>query len=289
MRIALVNCCELPEPDFDEAPLLRALRARGVDAQTLAWDDPEGEPAAFDACVLRATWNAHLHPGPFLAWCRRAAACSQLVNPLPLIEWNLDKVYLRELEGAGVPTVPTAFVARGSDTNLHAVLDARGWRDVVIKPRIGAGSYLTRRFEDGRSAEADAFLASLTTQGDAMVQAYMASVESVGERSIVWIAGEITHVIRKRPRFDADEESVEGPFEATEAERALATRALDAAPGGANYARIDVMTDEAGLAVVSELELIEPSLFLPQCPAACDRLARALEQLAAGVLPDRQA
>jgi hypothetical protein len=30
-----------------------------------------------------------------------------------------------------------------------------------------------------------------------------------------------------------------------------------------------------------ELELIEPSLFFPQCPAACERFARAVRRLVA--------
>ena len=37
MKVALLNCADLPETDIDEAPLLGALRAEGVDAETLSW------------------------------------------------------------------------------------------------------------------------------------------------------------------------------------------------------------------------------------------------------------
>jgi len=43
------------------------------------------------------------------------------------------------------------------------------------------------------------------------------------------------------------------------------------------YARIDLVADGAGRPVVLELELTEPSLFLPQAPEAAATLARAVE------------
>ena len=49
---------------------------------------------------------------------------------------------------------------------------------------------------------------------------------------------------------------------------------VDAAP---LYARIDLLHDVDGGPVVLELELTEPSLFLPQAPGAAVTLARAVE------------
>ena len=43
------------------------------------------------------------------------------------------------------------------------------------------------------------------------------------------------------------------------------------------YARIDLVDDAAGRPVVLELELTEPSLFLPQAPEAAGSLVRAVE------------
>lgn len=54
----------------------------------------------------------------------------------------------------------------------------------------------------------------------------------------------------------------------------------DLVPGAADllYARIDLVTDDAGRPVVLEVELAEPNLFLPQAPGAADRLASAVSQ-----------
>lgn len=65
---------------------------------------------------------------------------------------------------------------------------------------------------------------------------------------------------------------------AAEREVALRTVAVAAAESGARplYARVDLMPDAQGGPLVSELELIEPSLYLRQSPVALDRFVRAI-------------
>ncbi len=64
---------ELPEPDPDEELLLDAFRKAGMRAELLAWDDPHGNPGAFDLCVLRSCWNYYQDPKAFLTWIVAAA------------------------------------------------------------------------------------------------------------------------------------------------------------------------------------------------------------------------
>ena len=42
------------------------------------------------------------------------------------------------------------------------------------------------------------------------------------------------------------------------------------------YARVDVFRADDGALQLSEVELIEPSLFLRQSPSACERLVRGI-------------
>ena len=49
---------------------------------------------------------------------------------------------------------------------------------------------------------------------------------------------------------------------------------------GLTYARLDLIEGDDGRALVSELELIEPSLFLLQYPPALARMVTALARLA---------
>ncbi|MEM1424227.1 MAG: hypothetical protein AAGH64_09510, partial [Planctomycetota bacterium] len=98
----------------------------------------------------------------------------------------------------------------------------------------------------------------------------------------VWIDGEATHCVEKSPRFADDEESVSGALEIAEDERAMLERALGLIGETPLYARLDVIRDETDTLLVSEFELLEPSLFLIQHPPALERLADAIARLAGG-------
>jgi hypothetical protein len=125
----------------------------------------------------------------------------------------------------------------------------------------------------------------------AMVQPYLASVDDAAETATLFLGGEFSHAVRKGPllgrgegvRQDRDSRGDLRPGTATPAQREVAQAVLDAVPslvpGAAPplYARIDLVADAAGAPVVLELELTEPSLFLPQAPAeALARFARAV-------------
>lgn len=276
MRFALATCVDLPEPDGDAVPLLEALRRRGHAAETLAWDDPAATPSGFDAIVLRATWNYHLQPGRFLCWARRMARSSLLVNPLPAVRWNLHKRYLAELETRGVPIVPTAWVRRQRRASLRGILAQHGWEDVVVKPAVSAASFATRRFRRSEAAAGEAFLLEQAGRRDMMVQPYLRSVDDVGERAVIWIDGAVTHVVRKTPRFAGADESVALDAAPDAAERRIVEAALVPWRDRLLFARVDLMRDAGGHPLVSEVELIEPSLFFPLCAEALERCADAL-------------
>lgn len=279
-RVGLITCRVLPEPDPDQQSLLDALRGAGVDAGLVAWDDPASDPARYDLCVVRSCWNYYEDPGGFIDWIQRAEAMTRVLNPLSVLRWNLHKSYLRAIESRGVPIVPTLWLERGEPSDLAATMRDRGWLDVVIKPSVSAASFRTRRFTIDEAARAQAFADRLVAERDAMVQPFMAGVEEPGERAVVFIDGELSHAVRKSPRLAGQDESVGPAIAVTAAERAVAERALAAVdppqPRRLLYARADLVHDARRGPVVSELELIEPSLFLIQHPPALERLVRAI-------------
>lgn len=275
MRVALITCRVLPEPDYDGPPLLAALAAAGHAAAEIAWDDPAARLEGFDVAVLRSCWNYHEQPRAFADWIERAARTTRLLNPPAVLHWNLHKGYLRQLARSGVAIVPTEFVAASSPRSFASVLDERGWDDVVVKPAISAGSARTRRFRRGEDAAAEPFLAANLCLGDMLIQPYLTSVDGAGERNLVWIDGELTHAVRKAPRFAGGQESVNSV--AIDAlEREFASRVMAAAPAGLAYARVDLMHGDAGEPLLSELELIEPSLHFARSPAATRRFVAML-------------
>ena len=118
MDVALASCLTLPEPDPDAEPLLSALAAAGIQAQVLAWDDPDADWSSARLTVLRSTWNYPLHATEFLHWAERVAGLSDLWNPLPVVRWNFHKSYLVDLQRRGVPVAPTEVVRHGQQASL---------------------------------------------------------------------------------------------------------------------------------------------------------------------------
>jgi len=294
MNLALLNCSPLPEPDPDEAPLLAALRAAGHEAQAVAWNTTEpSDLAVFDAALLRATWDYYHDLPRFLGWLDSVHAVTTVLNPPSMVRANADKRYLRTLEDAGVRIVPTAYFPRGEAADLRAVAARRGWREIVIKPTVGAGSFMTSRFAegafDGAQRALDAMLGGSAEGGgpataggrDAMMQEYVRSVDEIGERSIVCLAGEPSHAVVKRPRFADQDESV-AAFPMTAKELDFAGLVLSALGEAPLYARVDVFDAPDGSLMLSELELIEPSLFFDFGPGSADAFVRALEARVSG-------
>jgi hypothetical protein len=62
------------------------------------------------------------------------------------------------------------------------------------------------------------------------------------------------------------------------AEAALARRVIDAVRGSLLYARVDVAPGPDGEPVLMELELVEPSLFFPQCLPALERFVAGIRR-----------
>jgi glutathione synthase/RimK-type ligase-like ATP-grasp enzyme len=265
--VAIVTCLQMPEEDVDEQLLMSALDDAGLDAELVAWDDPDVDWASFDLAVLRSPWNYIDDLHGFLDWTVAAGTATTLYNPVEVVHWNTHKGYLRDLARRGVPVVPTAWLGVGEQIDLVDLMADRGWHDVVAKPVVGAGSFLTDRITDPTAPPAVDFWNRLLDNGEVMVQPYMRSVEDYGERSLIWIDGQLTHAVRKSPRLGDAEEHVSDALPISRRERALAEAVVADIPQSLLYARIDLIRDD-DQPLLAELELVEPSLFLLQSPEA---------------------
>jgi hypothetical protein len=109
--IALVTAVAACDVDEDLPPLESALRNAGADVTIAEWDRPR-DWSRFDIALLRSTWDYTQRLTEFLGWAE-ANQETQLLNPLPVVKWNSDKHYLRDLAEKAVPTVLTKFVEPG--------------------------------------------------------------------------------------------------------------------------------------------------------------------------------
>jgi hypothetical protein len=285
VRVAFATCAAVPQGTPDDRTAARLL-----DADVRIWDDPAVDWAAYDRVLLRSTWDYTRRPAAFLAWC--AARGDALRNTPAMVAWSADKRYLADLADAGLPVVPTRFIAPGEDPGpLPGAC--------VVKPAVSAGARRTGRFGPGRAADARALAGRITAAGDtALVQPFLEGVAERGETTLVLLGGALSHVVRKRlvlvqegeAPLDTSEgragaaavmyapdlvaPSVAGPAERAVGERVLAW--LAARFGTPVYARVDLLPGPGGEPLVGEVELVEPSLHLRLAPGAARRFANAV-------------
>jgi glutathione synthase/RimK-type ligase-like ATP-grasp enzyme len=279
-RLAWVTTRAVRGHDEDEPLGLAALHALGVEVDVVDWDDVGADWSAYDRVALRSPWDYTDRFAEFGAWLDRVEAVTELVNPAAMVRWNLDKRYLAELEAAGVPNTPTVFVAPGETAVLPA-------GDLVVKPAVGAGSRGAASYHPDEHDLAHAHVRRLHEAGHVvLVQPYVASVATDGEWPLVFLDGRFSHAASKRVALPHAGE-VEGPYAAetnaphtaTPDQVAVAQAAVDvvgARFGTPAYARIDLVRADDGSYCVLEVELVEPSLFLPYADGSADRLAAAL-------------
>ena len=287
--IALATYAALPACAADEQPLIECLAALGVRARPAVWDDPAIPWREYDGVVVRSCWDYHLRHDDFFRWVDRVTSAGVAIwNSPPVLRWSSRKTYLHDLEIGGVRTVPTVWLLaenpRVKTASLASIMTDTGWDRAVVKPIISASAHETWSvtLEEARedAAEWDARLRALIARPGAMVQPFVREVESDGEWSLQFFGGVFSHAVRKYAaigdfrvtrEWGGWHELVTPPPNVIR----QAERALCAAPGESVYARVDGVI-QGGNLVVTELELLEPSLFLDADPAAPMRLAQAI-------------
>lgn len=285
--IALVSGAEAREFDTDLPYLSRALGDRGIITEVVDWDSASIDWSRFSMAIVRSPWDYHRRYPEFLTWLDAVSAVTALQNPADIIRWNTNKEYLDELVDAKIGIVPTTFVRSAQDL-VTITNEGMLERDIVVKPTISAGSNNTERHEES-PVKAAAHLGFLLDAGFiAMVQPYQRFIDERGETGMVYFNGQLSHSFRKGAILATGENIKNGLFtvediaprtaSAQERELGKAVMTFVKKKWGEYplYARVDVVRGSAGVPVVMELELAEPSFFLQVDHEAPSRFASAV-------------
>jgi glutathione synthase/RimK-type ligase-like ATP-grasp enzyme len=258
-RIAIVTCEGADDPD--NPTLFRALEAADLEATLVKWDDSSVHWGDFDLVVVRSTWDYPSRRDEFLAWTHTVP---HLLNPADVIEYSSDKHYLADLQSRGLRIIPSHFCNVGEEPEFFDV-------DFVVKPCVGAGSRHVERFRPSDTSIAREHVDMLHEAGsDVLIQPYINSVDTLGERAIIFVDGGYSHAMTKGamlhvPASERDFQfrreqmsGVVGERDAIEdANQVLSTLGYS----DLLYARVDLVATIEGW-LVMELEMVEPSLFL---------------------------
>ena len=281
--VAFATCAAHPSGIPDDQPA-----AALVGAEFQIWDDESVDWHAYDRVVVRSVWDYTTKLDAFLEWVR-AVGGGRMRNSPELIAFNADKRYLATLDA---PTVPTRLLEPGDP--LPAFAD-----EVVLKPNISAGARDTGRFTPEAADDASLLIERIHASGRAvLMQPYLPGVDRDGERAVVFLGGERSHVLHKRP-------VLRDPGVAPVATGAHAPAAIMLEPdlvvaGSASaeqlqlaqrvhgeiaerfgeplFLRVDMVPGPDGAPVVIELEAIEPILYLGLVPYAAERFAAAVRR-----------
>lgn len=281
--VAIATCREFPALHPDDHPLVTALSTAGIESEPVLWDD-DVEWRRFRGVLLRSVWDYPEKEVAFRAWLDRLErAGTPCWNPVPLVRWNLDKLYLRELAAKGVPIPPTLFVERSprvSAQDVVARIVATGWPEVVVKPSVSGGAWRTLRLGRKDVPARAAALEEILAASSLIVQPFLPEVVEQGEWSFLFFGGEFSHAVIKRPQ--AGDFRVQwshgGSHVRAAAPPGLVAQAravLHAAPSPGLYARVDGVVRD-GTFLLMELEQIEPYLFFAEDPPSVERFVRAL-------------
>jgi glutathione synthase/RimK-type ligase-like ATP-grasp enzyme len=267
---------------LQEDQLVRdALEKRGLKVERCSWDDPRVDWSNTDYILFRSTWDYFDRFPEFFEWIEKTKAKTTMINPYEVIQWNLDKHYLNDLEEAGIHVPPSIFIESGNQDTLARWVESSGWNELILKPVVSGAARHTYRFQAVDSGQHEDLFRRLIAEESMMIQEFQAKVPEKGEVAFMVFGGRFTHAIIKKAkkgdfRVQDDFGGTVHHYEAEESEISFAENVVARCGFNPVYARVDAIWDNSGQMAVSELELIEPELWFRFNPDAANRLAEAI-------------
>lgn len=276
--ICLATSRLYPAGNDDITVLQQAFHASGLTTTLMPWQDIN--IGGNELVLPLAVWDysqLFLDYKRFLTLMENSK--TPMLNSVKLQHWNVEKTYLQALENQGIMTVPSLHLSADFPMRWKELYESCScWENPVIKPVIGQSGYGVRRLDTEPPTLQE-------YPHGALLQPYLNSITTDGEMCLIYINGEYSHAIRRTPN-DWRANSTYGvtitPITAEldwqqSAEKALKfiTQEFGETP---LYARIDGLLANDGQWHISEVELIEPALYLQHDSQATERFIDAVKQ-----------
>lgn len=267
---------------LDDDKLVReALERRGLTVARTHWDNPDYDWTKTKLAVFRTTWDYFDRYEAFAQWLNRVHTQTQLVNPLSLIRWNIDKHYLHDLELHGIRIPPTVFIEPGDKRTLHEIVAPTGWTNFILKPAISGSARHTYRINPNNIPAHEEIFRQLVDREAMLLQEFQNPILEKGEVAHMLFDGKYSHAVLKKAkpgdfRVQDDFGGTVHDYQPTAQEIEFAERTVAYCKPTPVYARVDVIWNNQHELCVSELELIEPELWFRKHPPAAEMFAEAL-------------
>ncbi len=265
MKVAILVCERFSGDNShpDDLCLVDELAKKGVKADIVVWDDVSVDYTNYTHAIIRSCWDYDERIEEFLDRMEYLSGICMLINPYDTIFKNHDKRYLIHLREKGVRIVPFAVVEEGF--SIEGFLE---YEQLIIKPTVSASGKDTYRVRSSDAKSINLAIKTIQNIGKtALVQEYIDSVETYGERSVVVISDKIMYAMKKTPAKGGFlvHEYKGGKYEETvlaEDEVDFVNNLIAKIEYEYVYMRVDFLRDEDDNIMLLELELIEPRLYI---------------------------
>jgi glutathione synthase/RimK-type ligase-like ATP-grasp enzyme len=270
-------------PKDEDKVLLDLFSQKGLDVEEVIWNDPAVNWKKYDTAILKSPWDYHERFPDFMAWLDRLEALNiGMLNPSPVVRWNIDKHYLKDIAEAGLAVIPSLFLEKNTQPALSGFFSKLNTAKLVIKPCVSASARQTLVVTAENTAERQEQLHTFLQHESFLVQPFVEEIGE-GELSFIFLGNRYSHSVLKLPKQgDFRVQHFHGGTVRTcnpgEEQIKVAQAFVDQFAAGCLYARVDGLMINNKFQLM-ELELIEPYLFLDTSPGAYERYFEALLQL----------
>jgi glutathione synthase/RimK-type ligase-like ATP-grasp enzyme len=261
-----------------------ALEALGYTVWRTYWDHPTFDWSTTQAVLFRTTWDYFNRFEEFFSWLNQTKTQTRFINTFDLIYWNIDKHYLKDLSEKGIRIVPTHFIEIGNTANLKELIAETNWQEVIVKPAISGTARHTYKIQWDEIEKYESVFKTLIAKESMLIQPFMKNITSKGEVALILFGGKFSHAILKKAkegdfRVQDDFGGSVFDYEATASEIEFAEKVIAACPTLPIYARVDVIWNNENEICVSEVECIEPELWMRKSAEAPKLFAQSLLEL----------
>lgn len=277
MRVAIATSDEQKEWYGDIELLIESLKQDGVASESVIWDKSGIDWASYNVVLIDSTWNYTEKPQAFLKWCESVSVTSKLVNSLEIIKLSSSKRYLVTLGSAGL-NIPITDILETHDTVSNRILSTYGDK-VVIKPLVGASGVDTFLYDNIQSAVQISEVNNLLAKEAVIIQSYVHEIETLGEFGAVFIGGQLSHCVLKKPaandfRVQYQYGGITTLVDAPKYTQELYEQVVSALNVNPLYMRLDFIPTNNP--TIMEVEMVEPNKYLSLYPKSAELLAKAI-------------
>lgn len=261
--------------------LIEPLNKLGWSVEKVSWRKVDVNWNEFNAVIVRSTWDYQTDHLKFLKVLEEIdRSNAHLENSLPVMKWNMNKSYLKDLEHKGVLIPHTAWEKSFNPEGAFSYFEILNTEEIIIKPNISGNADDTFRIKRAEIMQYIPHLEIIFQNRDFMIQPFMKNIIEEGEYSLFYFGGEYSHAILKKPKekdFRVQEEhgGILKSVKPSDHQLETAKFILDKIEPLPLYARIDLVRTEDNRFALMELELIEPSLYFNMDKESPDRFANA--------------